>query len=113
MVQFFHLRLYFILGIYFRLIQRMTRKEMNWNFKKLDQFLHAAVSAMRAKITEEGSIINFFLYIFLTLKEHLGMPIIACENIRFSSLFVAEDVSSARNVLSDEERGEKDVFAGY
>ena len=31
---------------------------------------------------------------------------IACENIRFSSLFVAEDV------LSDEERGETDVFAG-
>ena len=37
---------------------------------------------------------------------------LACENIRFSSLFVAEDVS-ARNVLSDEERGETDVFAGY
>ena len=31
----------------------------------------------------------------------------ACENIRFSSLFVA------RNVPSDEERGETDVFAGY
>ena len=29
--------------------------------------------------------------------------ILACENIRFSSLFVAED----------EERGETDVFAGY
>ena len=28
---------------------------------------------------------------------------LACENIRFSSLFVA----------SDEERGETDVFAGY
>ena len=41
---------------------------------------------------------------------------VACENIRFSSLFVTEDVSccsSARNVLSDEERGETDVFAGY
>ena len=44
---------------------------------------------------------------------------LACENIRFSSLFVAEDVSlsrrpsSARNVPSDEERGETDVFAGY
>ena len=35
---------------------------------------------------------------------------LACENIRFSSLFVAEDVS---RVLSDEERGETDVFAGY
>ena len=32
---------------------------------------------------------------------------IACENIRFSSLF------AARNVPSDEERGETDVFAGY
>ena len=53
----------------------MTRKEMNWNLKKLDQFLHASVNAMPAKITEEGSTINFFLYIFLTLKEHLVMPI--------------------------------------
>ena len=34
----------------------------------------------------------------------------ACENIRFSSLIVAEDVS--RNVLSDDERRETDVFAG-
>ena len=32
---------------------------------------------------------------------------LACENIRFSSLFVAGDVPS------DEERGETDVFAGY
>ena len=32
---------------------------------------------------------------------------LACENIRFSSLF------SARNVPSGEERGETDVFAGY
>ena len=31
---------------------------------------------------------------------------VACENIRFSSLFVAGDVPS------DEERGETDVFAG-
>ena len=43
---------------------------------------------------------------------------LACENIRFSSLFVAEDGfarrnETARNVLSDEERGETDVFAGY
>ena len=37
--------------------------------------------------------------------------VLACENIRFSSLFVAEDVSRG-NVLSDEERGETDVFAG-
>ena len=40
---------------------------------------------------------------------------IACENIRFSSLFAAGDVSrgsSVRNVPSDEERGETDVFAG-
>ena len=36
---------------------------------------------------------------------------VACENIRFSSLFAAEDVS--RNVPSGEERGETDVFAGY
>ena len=38
---------------------------------------------------------------------------LACENIRFSSLFAAGDVSSARNVPSGEERGETDVFAGY
>ena len=31
---------------------------------------------------------------------------LACENIRFSSLFTTGDVS-------DEERGETDVFAGY
>ena len=39
----------------------------------------------------------------------------AYENIRFSSLFAARDVSfrsSARNVSSGEERGETDVFAG-
>ena len=36
---------------------------------------------------------------------------LACENIRFSSLFAAGDVS-ARNVPSDKERGETDVFAG-
>ena len=65
MVQFFHLRLYFILGIYFRLIQRMKRKEMNWNLKKLDQFLHAVVNAMPAKVTEEGSITDKFLFIYL------------------------------------------------
>ena len=42
------------------------------------------------------------------------MSLLACENIRFSSLFVAEDVArGGRNVLSDEERGETDVFAGY
>ena len=32
---------------------------------------------------------------------------LACENIRFSSLFAAEDVSRG------EEPGETDVFAGY
>ena len=41
---------------------------------------------------------------------------VARENTRFSSLFVAGDVSrggsSLRNVPSDEERGETDVFAG-
>ena len=37
--------------------------------------------------------------------------VLACENIRFSSLFAAGDVS--RNVPSGEERGEMDVFAGY
>ena len=36
---------------------------------------------------------------------------IACENIRFSSLFAAGDVSRG-NVPSGEERGETDVFAG-
>ena len=38
---------------------------------------------------------------------------VACENIRFSSLFAAGDVSSPRNVPSGKERGETDVFAGY
>ena len=33
---------------------------------------------------------------------------LACENIRFSSLFAAGD----ENVPSGEERGETDVFAG-
>ena len=36
---------------------------------------------------------------------------LACENIRFSSLFADGDVS--RNVPGGEERGETDVFAGY
>ena len=36
--------------------------------------------------------------------------IIACENIRFSSLFADGDVS--RNVPGGEEQGETDVFAG-
>ena len=38
---------------------------------------------------------------------------LACENIGFSALFAAGDVSSARNVPSGEERGETDVVAGY
>ena len=43
----------------------------------------------------------------------LNIPcsLIARENIRFSSLFSAGDVSH-RNVRSGEERGETDVFAG-
>ena len=45
------------------------------------------------------------------IKFWLTLSRLACENIRFSSLFVARDVS--RNVPSDEERGETDVFAGY
>ena len=65
MVQFFHLRLYFILGIYFRLIQRITRKEMNWNLKKLDQFLHAAVNAMPACKNHRRRLHNKFLFIYL------------------------------------------------
>ena len=45
-------------------------------------------------------------------------PGLACENIRFSTLFAAGDVSrggrySARNVPGSEERRETDVFAGY
>ena len=38
---------------------------------------------------------------------------IACENIRFSSLFAAGNVSRGGNVPSGEERGEMDVSAGY
>ena len=44
---------------------------------------------------------------------HDPTDVVACENIRFSSLFAAGDVSSARNVSSGEERGETNVFAGY
>ena len=51
------------------------------------------------------------LAIIFSLRRRVAINL-ACENIRFSSLFVAVDVS-ARNVLSDEERGETDVFAGY
>ena len=45
----------------------------------------------------------------------MALVILACENIRFPSLFAARDVSrsSARNVPSGEERGETDVLAGY
>ena len=43
----------------------------------------------------------------LTCKKLLIIAALACENIRFSSLFVARDVPSG------EERGETDVFAGY
>ena len=43
--------------------------------------------------------------------------LLVCENIRFSSLFAAGDVSrggySARNVPIGEERGETDAFEGY
>ena len=42
---------------------------------------------------------------------HWTLIYLACENIRFSSLFAAGDFS--RNVPSGEERGETDVFAGY
>ena len=61
--------------------------------------------------------------------ENFGIrKLVACENIPFSSLFAAGEVSfrfinmeflslsrrrsSARNVPIDEERGERDVFAG-
>ena len=50
-------------------------------------------------------------------KEAQEAFILACEHIRFSSLFAAGDVSrggsSARNVPSGEEREETDVLAGY
>ena len=46
----------------------------------------------------------------LILTARLIYKTIACENIHFSSLFTAGDVS--RNVPSGEERGETDVFAG-
>ena len=48
----------------------------------------------------------------VTSQQHLK-AYLACENIRFSSLFAAGDVSSSsRNVPSGEEQGETDVFAG-
>ena len=53
---------------------------------------------------------TIFVCLFFLLIE------VACENIRFSSLFAAWDVSReglARNVAIGEKRGETDVFAGY
>ena len=52
-------------------------------------------------------------YVVLNIKFQIAcfLALLACENIRFSSLFAAGDVS--RNVPSGEERGETDVFAGY
>ena len=62
-------------------------------------------------------VIFFTVYVLsvtvLTLWVAIGIGFdaaVACENIRFSSLFAAGDVS--RNVPSGEERGETDVFAG-
>ena len=48
---------------------------------------------------------------FVTMFGSSDLFTLACENIRFSSLFAAGDVS--RNVPSGEERGETDVSAGY
>ena len=62
-------------------------------------------------------ILIFFIQFILQLANRVHIKCnkvmlpVACENIRFSSLFAAGDVS--RNVPSDEERGETDVFAGY
>ena len=51
---------------------------------------------------------SFYEEAFVVERLKPRTPIwMACENIRFSSLFVAGDVS--RNVPSDEERGETDV----
>ena len=47
----------------------------------------------------------FFVYFFSCLC-------VACENIRFSSLLAAGDVSRRGNVPSGEKRGETDIFAG-
>ena len=47
---------------------------------------------------------------FTHKKEKKCCAVLAYESIRFSSLFVAGEVS--RNVLSDEERGETDAFVG-
>ena len=48
----------------------------------------------------------------VTLITLTSPRVIACENIRFSSLFASGDVSGS-NVSGREERGETDVFAGY
>ena len=62
-------------------------------------------------------ILIFFIQFILQLTNRVHIKCnkvvlpVACENIRFSSLFAAGDAS--RNVPSDEERGETDVFAGY
>ena len=55
-------------------------------------------------------ILKCYANTFLKADAHRGRVPIACENIRFFSLFAAGDVS--RNVPIGEERGETDVFAG-
>ena len=39
--------------------------------------------------------------------------LLACESIRFSSLFAAGDISRGGNIPSGEELGETDAFGGY
>ena len=57
-------------------------------------------------------LLNFRVCMLLKGAVRMTFKELACENIRFSSLFATADVS-VRNVPSGEERGETDVFAGY
>ena len=95
----------------------MARKCAYWEIKFTDvtknNFLgqHCICCPWRSQFLLWICIISdiVFLYFlcFICFKWNDSFSCLACENIRFSSLFVAEDV------LSDEERGETDVFAGY
>ena len=61
----------------------------------------------------EHNVLSFFLDNTEKKFVDLSRNKVACENIRFSSLFAVGGVSSVRNVPSGEERGETDVFAGW
>ena len=77
------------------------------------QFHNEKFSFVHKKKTEHFFELSLSICIFFGVFSILKYKtlVLACENIRFSSLFAAVDVS--RGVPSGEERGETDLFAGY